>query len=315
MELTAVVAALLRRWYVVLVGLLMTAGLVYLANDAVPPTYSATGSVLLLPPGASLEDGSNPLLQLGGLEQPAALVVAYLAGDEARQVFAEDFPNTTYDIVLDPLSRGPLILITVEDPSKDDVMGALNSVLATLPEALSMLQDQVDAPADSRVTSMPLSVDREATTERGDSLRALIAAAGFALVLTLVGAIAFDALAARRRERRRAAVRADEAETPALATVPAEPSEAAVPEDTAPDATPVVIPELVPDVPEVAPEPAPDLAERGALSDAAKTWPAGVPHIESRDFARSEEQYGSEWPPRALDGPSRDDESRVARRG
>ena len=311
MEFTAVAAALLRRWYVVLVGLVMTAGLVYVANDAVPPTYSAKGSVLLLPPGASLEDGSNPLLQLGGLEQPAALVVAYLAGDEARQVFAKDFPNTTYDIVLDPLSRGPLVLITVEDPSEDDVMGALNSVLDTLPEALSMLQDQVDAPADSRVTSMPLSVDIEPTTERGDSLRALIAAAGFALVLTLVGAVAFDALATRRRDRRRAAARADETEPPAAAPAPTEPSEATAPTDTTPEEIPLLVPELVPDPPEVAPAPASSLA----TSEAAKTWPASVPHIETRDFARSEEQYGSEWPPRALDGPSRDDESRVARRG
>ena len=126
--------------------------------------------MLLLPPGASVADGSNPLLALGGLEQPAALVVAYLAGDESRQVFAEDFPNTTYDIVLDPLSRGPLVLITVEDPSEDDVMPALDAVLDTLPDALSMLQDQVDAPADSRVTSdAPLG--RHAAHHRAQRLR------------------------------------------------------------------------------------------------------------------------------------------------
>ena len=203
MEFTAVVAALLRRWYVVLVGLVMTAGLVYVANDAVPPTYSAAGSVLLLPPGASVADGSNPLLALGGLEQPAALVVAYLAGDEARQAFAEDFPNTTYDIVLDPLSRGPLVLVKVQDPVRGRRDVGPDAVLDTLPDALTMLQDQVDAPADSRVTSMPLSVDTRPTTERSDSLRALIAAAGVGMVLTLVGAVAFDALAARRRDRRR----------------------------------------------------------------------------------------------------------------
>lgn len=313
MEFTAVVAALLRRWYVVLVGLAMTAGLVYVANDAVPPTYSATGSVLLLPPGASIPDGSNPLLQLGGLEQPAALVVAYLAGDEARQVFADEFPNTTYDVVLDPLSRGPLILITVEDPAQDDVMEALGSVLATLPDALSMLQDQVDAPADSRVTSMPLSVDTEPTTERGDSLRALIAAAGVGLVLTLVGAVAFDSLAARRRERRRVSARATDTELPpASSAVPPEPeapaSEAAAPEDTTPVVVPDLVPDLVPDVAETA-------QERGAAQDTKKTWPATVPHIETRDFARSEEQYGSQWPPRPLEGPPLDDEPRVARRG
>jgi hypothetical protein len=277
MEFTAVASALLRRWYVVLVGLALTAGLVYVAQGAVPPTYTATGSVLLLPPGASVADGSNPLLQLGGLEQPASLVVAYLAGDDARQAFAEQHPEATYDIVLDPLSRGPLILITMEDPDQDDVMSALNTVLATLPDALSRLQDQVAAPADSRVTSMPLSVDTQPTTDRGDTLRALIAAAGAGLVLTLVGAVAIDSLAVRRRERRAAAAAAagsePSAETPAVP--------AAVAREHEPEAT-----------------------ER----------PETIRHIESRDLDRSEDLYGSQWPPRAPDESSLDDQSRVAPR-
>ena len=125
MEFTAVAAALLRRWYVVLVGIALTTGLVYGAHVAVPPTYVATGSVLLLPPGASVPDGSNALLQLGGLEQPASLVVAYLAGEEARKQLAVKYPNSTYDVVLDPLSRGPLIQFTVEDPAPDQVMTQL----------------------------------------------------------------------------------------------------------------------------------------------------------------------------------------------
>ena len=304
MEFTAVLAALLRRWYVVLVGLLLTAGLVYVANDAVPPTYSATGSVLLLPPGASVADGSNPLLALGGLEQPAALVVAYLAGDESRQVFAEDFPNTTYDIVLDPLSRGPLVLIKVEDPSEDDVMSALSAVLDTLPDALSMLQDQVDAPADSRVTSMPLSVDTRPTTERSDSLRALIAAAGVGMVLTLVGAVAFDSLAARRREHRRATVTVPDVEEQE-ATVVA-PAEADEPDAVVPDA---VVPEAV--VPEADVEP--ENIETNETDPVSS--PTGASHIQPQDFARSEELYGSQWPPKALDDPALDDEFDIIHRG
>lgn len=306
MEFTAVVAALLRRWYVVLVGLAMTAGLVYAANDAVPPTYSAAGSVLLLPPGASLEDGSNPLLALGGLEQPAALVVAYLAGDEARQLFAEDFPNTTYDIVLDPLSRGPLVLVTVEDPAEDDVIAALNAVLDTLPDALTMLQDQVDAPADSRVTSMPLSVDARPTTERSDSLRALIAAAGVGMVLTLVGAIAFDSLAARRRERRRVAVDAPDLEARPTAATSTPPDAPAAREEPAPE----------PEAPAPAEpiEPVTPAADDVEANDAA-AWSTSAPQVKPQDFARAEERYGSQWPPRATEEPALDDEFHIVHRG
>lgn len=212
MEFTAVAAALLRRWYVVLVGIALTTGLVYGAHVAVPPTYVATGSVLLLPPGASVPDGSNALLQLGGLEQPASLVVAYLAGDEARRQLAVKYPHATYDVVLDPLSRGPLIQFTVEDPAPDQVMGALNAVLAALPDALTRLQDEVDAPAVARISSMPLAVDKEPTTKMSSAVRAIIAAAGVGLVLTLVGAVTVDSLAIRRRARRAAAAAAQEAE-------------------------------------------------------------------------------------------------------
>ncbi|MFI2753389.1 hypothetical protein ACGIF2_08140 [Cellulomonas sp. P22] len=201
MEITALVAALLRRWYVVVLGLLVTAGLGFAAFTAAPPTYSAAGSVLLLPPSAAVTPGSNQLLQLGGLEQPASLVVAYVAGDDVRELFAEEYPDATYDVVLDPLSRGPLIMMTVEAPTADRVMEALDGALATVPSALVSLQDQVAAPPASRFLSMPLAVDNEPTTVTKATLRALIAAVGVGLALTLVGAVGLDSLMLRRQRR------------------------------------------------------------------------------------------------------------------
>lgn len=275
MEFTAVAAALLRRWYVVLVGIALTTGLVYAVHIVVPPTYVATGSVLLLPPGASVPDGSNALLQLGGLEQPASLVVAYLAGDEARKQLGIQYPNSTYDVIVDPLSRGPLVQFTVEDPAPDQVMGALNAVLAALPDALSRLQDEVDAPAVARITSMPLSVDTEPTTKMSSALRAVIAAAGVGLGLTLVGAVAIDSLAVRRRERRKVTAPVLDAEEP-------EPSPAVEPATTA--------------------EPQ------------AADWTTSVTRLQRSDLTRSEQQRGAGWPPLVHNEPSLDDESRVAPR-
>jgi hypothetical protein len=275
MEFTAVAAAVLRRWYVVLVGIALTTGLVYGVHIMVPPTYVATGSMLLLPPGASVPNGSNALLQLGGLEQPASLVVAYLAGDEARRQLAVKYPNSTYDIVLDPLSRGPLIQFTVEDPAPDQVMGALKAVLAAVPDALSRLQDEVDAPAVARITSMPLAVDTEPTTKMSSALRAVIAAAGVGLVLTLVGAVAIDSLAVRRRERRTAAALALDSEEPEPSAA-VEPAKMAEPQDA-------------------------DLA-------------TSVTRPRMSELTHREEQRGAGWPPLVPDEPSLNDESRVAPR-
>jgi len=43
--------------------------------------------------------------------------------------------------------------------------------------------------------------------------------------------------------------------------------------------------------------------------------PASASHIQPQDFARSEERYGSQWPPQALDEPTLDDEFHIIHRG
>jgi len=237
MDLRGVTASLLRRWYVVLLGLALTTGLVYLAYTAVPPTYSAQGSVLLLPPGAAVPDGSNALLQLGGLELPASLVVAYLTGDAVREPFDAQYPDATYEVVLDPVSRGPLIVLTVSAPTPDSVMDALGTALANIPDALASLQDQVDAPPSSRVRSTPLSVDTEPTTVVSATVRAVIAAAGLGLGLTLIGTVGVDSLASRRAERRTSSSGATAASDTARS---AHPEPTASPGNPADDAAPLL---------------------------------------------------------------------------
>jgi hypothetical protein len=214
MEITAVTAALLRRWYVVLLGVLVTVGLVYGVHEKVRPTYDATASVLLLPPTKSGDEATNPLFALGGLDQPSSLVVAYLTGEAATKPWAEQFPTSTRDIVVDPLSRGPIIMITVHDPSPTTVMNALHSAIDQVPAALTLLQDKVEAPAKDRVTSSPLTVDLAPATDSSKSTRAMIAALGLGAMLTLATAVSVDSLAARRRDRRAARAAAEAAAPP-----------------------------------------------------------------------------------------------------
>ena len=202
MDFTAVIASLLRRWYLALGGLLVTAGLVAAALYLVPPSYSATASVVLLPSQQSLQAGANPLLQLGGLDQPTSLAVAYLGGSDLHRRFGEMYPGATYTATVDTLGRGPLVDFTVDAPTADGALTALQGALAMLPQALNTLQDGVDAPAASRVRSAPLSVDTHATKVKGTTMRVAILAAGVGLALTLIGAVAFDSLIARRSARR-----------------------------------------------------------------------------------------------------------------
>ncbi|MGB7980869.1 MAG: hypothetical protein WCF36_08780 [Candidatus Nanopelagicales bacterium] len=203
MEFDLVISALLRRWYLVMVGISVTAGLVFAAYTAVPRTYSATGTSVVLPPAKSIPNGANILLQLGGLEQPASLVVAYLAGEAPRIAFAEKYPDAHYDVVVDPLSRGPLIIVTVESPHEDEVVAALKTALATVPEGLAAIQDAVNVPSTARLQSSTLIVDVEPTTKSSNSLRAMIAVAAAGIALTLVLAVGADRLLAQRASRRK----------------------------------------------------------------------------------------------------------------
>lgn len=198
MDLRAVVSSLLRRWYVCVAGLLVTVGLVAAAFQLVPLTYSATASMLLLPSQQSLAEGDNPLLSLGGLDQPTSLAVAYLAGDDIHRQFGEKYPGATFSAVVDTLGRGPLIIFTAEGPTSGETLAALQGAVDLLPGALSTLQDNVSAPDSSRFRSTPLSLDREATTVKSSTLRAVILATGVGLVLTFAGAVAFDSLMVRR---------------------------------------------------------------------------------------------------------------------
>jgi len=202
MDFNGVITALLHRWYIVLAGLIVTAGLAVGAFMLVPLTYSATASLLLLPSQESMTPGANPLLQLGGLEQPTSLVVAYLGGNQIHQQFADKYPGATFTVVVDTLGRGPLMIFTADAPTKAGALAALSGAVDLVPGALTALQDSVDAPTAARVRSAPLSIDEVATTVKGTTLRALILATGVGLAMTFTGAVALDSLLARRAQRR-----------------------------------------------------------------------------------------------------------------
>ena len=101
------------------------------------------------------------------------------------------------------------------------------------------------------------------------------------MVLTLVGAIAFDSLAARRREHRRATVTVPDVEEQEPTVVaPAQVDEPAA-----------VVPEAAP-APEAEPEPEPEAEPENVETNEADpvSSPTGASHIQPQDFARSEER-------------------------
>lgn len=199
-----VIRALARRWYVLVTGLLLSAGLAWGAYVVTPPTYTAAGLILLLPSKASVGPGGNPFLALSNLDQPAGILVAYFSGATAQADVKAKAPEAQYQVSINSSTRGPIVEVDVTDTTAKGALDTLGYITSQVPVTLSRLQRDVDAPADAVITSMPLTIDRKAKANFSGTTRMVIAAAIVGLLATGGAAFALDGLLMSRRLRRQA---------------------------------------------------------------------------------------------------------------
>jgi hypothetical protein len=201
MSVRDLLRSLARRWYLLVVGCLMTAGLCFGAFHLVNPTYEAHGSVLLLPPKTSVGKRGNPYLYLGGLGQAGEVLSARLNTAEVLDPIKAQHPGTTLEIGPDATTTGPILSVTATGGSDVAAMGSLARALQTVPQVLARLQDDLRVPATSRITVLDLTTDAVATplTKARDRAVIALAALGFAGSLLLTGFL--DGLLAARLRR------------------------------------------------------------------------------------------------------------------
>lgn len=194
MGMADVLRAMLRRWYIIVAGVLATAGLAFAAWHIIPPVYQAEGTILLLPSKSTVsQGGQNPFLNLDSLSAPAALVIARLDGEAERSELKKTAPTAKYSVDTDPTMRGPTVLVTVTDKTAASTVDTLNSMLDTATEILSDIQKEQKVPSDAVIGSMRLTVDSKATRVTDDAVRFVVATAVAGVVATLALAVAVDA--------------------------------------------------------------------------------------------------------------------------
>ncbi|WP_454851939.1 hypothetical protein [Promicromonospora soli] len=215
MSFLNVIRALGRRWYVTLAGLLVTGALAWTVTDMVPPVYTARALVLLVPSEQAVGKGGNPFLALGGLDLPARVVVAYYESDVARTRFASQSSDGEYVVAIEESTRGPVIAVDVTDATPQQTLATLDRITESIPVELQRLQEEVDAPPKSVVTTLLLAKDEKAQTDSGGTVRLLIAATAAGLVGTGVVAVALDGMLRSRRARAAAVLRARASAEPA----------------------------------------------------------------------------------------------------
>lgn len=220
MSFIDVIRALGRQWAVTLAGLLMTGALIWGATVVAPPVYTARALVLLVPSEQAVGEGGNPFLALGALDLPARVVVAYYESDVARARFASPSPDAEYVVTIEESTRGPVIAVDVTDATQQETLATLDRITESIPVELQRLQEEVDAPPESVVSTLLLAKDERAQTDAGGTVRLLIAVGGGGLVATGVLAVAIDGLVRARRTRTAAA---SAPAAPASAPAPATP--------------------------------------------------------------------------------------------
>lgn len=204
MSMAEFARSMLRRWYLAVLCLALTAAGAYVTASAVPPAYESTASVVLLPPTSVVTEEGNPYLYMGGLDEALSVLVVKLNSAAESETILGGEPNAAYTVQKDPGAPGPLLYITAEARSSEGSLELLGTVLERLPIGLTEMQDELNVTDEARITALTVVQSDEPTRLVKEQLRVLLGMVAVGLALTVLVTALFDrwmlARAARRAE-------------------------------------------------------------------------------------------------------------------
>lgn len=203
MDLSEILRALGRRWYVLIAGVLVTAVFVVLALRVVPLTYDVKTSILLLPPTSSVTETGNPFLNLGGLDVVAGVLERSVTDSESVEKVVPKGSKAEYTVQQDASVSGSVLQVDATDTTSAGAFRILNAVVALAKTNLTALQNEVSAKPSDQVRLLVITNNTVATPDYASLIRLLIVVLAVGVVLTLFAAVSIDAVARRRRIRRR----------------------------------------------------------------------------------------------------------------
>ena len=232
MDLFTTIRILLRRWYVVLPALLLTAGGAAFTMKAVSPSYEATGAVVLLGPatagapvvGEPTPPPVNPYLEFGGaLETTGEILSRSLMSEATVERLAKQGATATYEVGTGSEGGSPIVNVIATGPDEADAKRTVSIVIAEVREELKRRQEAAGAPASQFIRVEDVTVPTHATKMAGSTLRAVAAVMALGLALSFGLGFMAEAIAVRRAGRRAAQLSAPAASTPARSAIPEPP--------------------------------------------------------------------------------------------
>ena len=201
----------MRRWYVFVAGLALTAYLVASVPNWVSVTYSVNGAVLLIGPsveevfdpetGESSLEEVNPLLRLGGaLGQIAETLALQLQSERVRSSFWEQGLDPEYFVGAD--ARSPTIQLYVENDDPDVTRDTMEALMRWMEDELAIQQAGFGVDETQIVSLRRVSFDNQVGEGLTAQRRAMVLILGSGGLLTLMVAVAVDGIFVRRKIRR-----------------------------------------------------------------------------------------------------------------
>lgn len=236
MDVWRITVAAVRRWYVLVPMLALTAFLAQAAGEGVKEEYVATGAIMMVP-GAVTPEVPNPY---GGPSEANYAVALVVRSPDARAEVKAQGLEPTYEI--SPQSRSTIMTFEVRSESS---ARAIDTGIAVFQLAAKELRSRQDAAGISRNAQYSVDVLQDPSltavvTEGKMRNMAVVGALGAALSLAL--AVFFDDVVGlvrrwRRKKQQKRAEAAGPAEDPTAQPAESKPSAGPQPRDHRADRT------------------------------------------------------------------------------
>jgi hypothetical protein len=200
MDLAEIFRVTRRRWYVLLPGLLLTAGLMVAVVLLVPVTYQSQSTVLLLnSPKATVAYDGNPFLSTQtSLTGMADSLARNLNSDDSIRELKSRGATGTFEAKLADNAQGPLMWLTVTGTDRAAVLASDRLLTTYAKDRLEKFQEQQSVTPNAMIRMTSIVSPQPPVAQTKTRLEYMIMAGGLGLVLSLVAVFYVEA---RRRTR------------------------------------------------------------------------------------------------------------------
>lgn len=190
-----------RRWYLVVVLIVASTALCWMAAGKIQPSYDAKASLVLIPPRTPDDPDANRYLDLGSLSNSVDVLSRSMISEDTAKLLEKAAPGAEYDVSHDLTTSAPIVLVSVSSKERASAAAMLDAVIGQIPRDLTQLQDEIGVKPQFRITALVVSQDSKPIPNQKTRARLL----GVLVVALLFGSAVLiavvDGLLLRRSRR------------------------------------------------------------------------------------------------------------------